>query len=244
MSSRIPARRLLVEGLVVVASILLAFAIDAWWDRSRERAEERVILSQLVEELRANIEILSANSEHHRLIFDRASTLLSLAASPDDQVSPDSLDHLVAGLSIWAVPVYERGALDAALVGGGLAVVENPQVRAAISEWSLALDRTGQVDSEELYHIREVWLPLLRSTTHMPQLWNVGRDRVPGWRTPGTPARGNLDHSMLLTNQEFLNVVVERRMISDDILEFQRVLSEDLVATVSAIQEALDGSAS
>ena len=192
------------------------------------------------EELRANTELVATNSEHHRVIFERASVLLSLAADPDVQVSRDSLDHLVAGLSIWSVPVYERGALDATLVGGGLAVVENPEVRAAISEWKLALDRTAQVESEELYHMREVWLPLLRSSAHMPQIWNVGRDRVPGWRTPGTPVSGSHDHSTLLGNQQFLNVVLERRMISDDILAFQSVLRADLDVALSALQEALD----
>jgi len=240
MSPGLPIRRLLVEGVVVVGSILLAFGIDAWWDRSRERGEERVILSGLVEELQANTQILVANSDHHRLIFERASALLSLAAAPDIQVSRDSLDHLVAGLSIWTVPVYERGALDATLVGGSLAVIENPRVRAAISEWSLALDRTAQVESEELYHVREVWLPLLRSSAHMPQIWNVGRARVPGWRTPETPVRGSRDHSDLLRSQEFLNVVLERRMISDDILDFQRGLRRDLDAALSAIQQTLN----
>ena len=49
VSSRLPLRRFFVEGVVVVGSILLAFGIDAWWDRSRERIEERVVLSGIVE---------------------------------------------------------------------------------------------------------------------------------------------------------------------------------------------------
>ena len=37
MTNRIPWSRLLFEGVVVVISILVAFAIDAWWERKKPR---------------------------------------------------------------------------------------------------------------------------------------------------------------------------------------------------------------
>jgi hypothetical protein len=37
----VPWFRIAAEGAVVVASILLAFAIDAWWDERLERRAER-----------------------------------------------------------------------------------------------------------------------------------------------------------------------------------------------------------
>jgi hypothetical protein len=47
--------RMFVEGVVIVVSILLAFAIDAWWD-DRQRAEEsRLQVERVVAELEANI---------------------------------------------------------------------------------------------------------------------------------------------------------------------------------------------
>ena len=57
----------------------------------------------------------------------------------------------------WAIPVYERGVLYAALLGGGLAVVESAEVRNAIATWKLALDRTAGFEAEEPLHVREVW---------------------------------------------------------------------------------------
>jgi len=47
MPDRIPWRRIGVEAVVVVASILLALAGDAWWDGVQERTEERVLLETL-----------------------------------------------------------------------------------------------------------------------------------------------------------------------------------------------------
>ena len=40
----IPWGRILAEGAAIVVSILLAFAIDAWWDNRKERFEEHQIL--------------------------------------------------------------------------------------------------------------------------------------------------------------------------------------------------------
>ena len=44
MSEQIPWRRVFVEGVVIVGSILLAFGIQAWWDGLQEREEEREVL--------------------------------------------------------------------------------------------------------------------------------------------------------------------------------------------------------
>ena len=38
----IPWTTLFIEGVAIVVSILLAFAIDAWWDQRKGRAEERL----------------------------------------------------------------------------------------------------------------------------------------------------------------------------------------------------------
>ena len=42
-----PIGRVVVEGLVIVVSILLAFTIDAWWDSKQERDERASVLSAL-----------------------------------------------------------------------------------------------------------------------------------------------------------------------------------------------------
>lgn len=44
--SQIPWLRIAAEGPVVVASILLALAIDTWWAERQERREEREELSR------------------------------------------------------------------------------------------------------------------------------------------------------------------------------------------------------
>jgi len=47
------SRGYLKEGLVIVASILIAFALDASWDRYQEHREEQRILDELSGEMKA-----------------------------------------------------------------------------------------------------------------------------------------------------------------------------------------------
>jgi uncharacterized membrane protein YqjE len=54
----LPLKRILVEGLVIVASILLAFGIDAAWDVRQERRTEDQLLRTLLAEIDVNREEL------------------------------------------------------------------------------------------------------------------------------------------------------------------------------------------
>ena len=79
------ASRLLLEGFVIVASILLAFAIDAAWDERQERAQERRLLEALEGEFAAHPPVLEesyAVMEEAYIGYEEArKRMTSLAAS-------------------------------------------------------------------------------------------------------------------------------------------------------------------
>jgi hypothetical protein len=45
--------RMFVEGVVIVVSIFLAFAIDAWWDDRQQAEEARLQVERVVSEKRS-----------------------------------------------------------------------------------------------------------------------------------------------------------------------------------------------
>ena len=78
MKQRPRLGRLLVEALAIVASILAAFAIDAWWDGRQNLAEEVELLVGLTEEFEENarrIDEMVDRSERGRATFRPQSTL-------------------------------------------------------------------------------------------------------------------------------------------------------------------------
>jgi hypothetical protein len=54
----------LVEGVVIVASILLAFALDAWWDSRGQRREE----IQVLENLRSDFQLAGPQLDRYLIV--------------------------------------------------------------------------------------------------------------------------------------------------------------------------------
>ena len=131
-------RRRIGEAVAIVASILTAFAIDAWWDGTQEdrRAE-------------AHVEALSSEFEMVELELDRASrelegaleatAQLALRVSPDPVWMPaDSLGRLlIQSLTVNAVEI-PSGALSAILASGELSTLTDPELQRALAAWPSA----------------------------------------------------------------------------------------------------------
>ena len=79
-----PRLRVLTEGFVIVASILLAFGIDAWWDGRQERAEEQRLLVSLADEFATTRDSLSRALEAHRDYQEQAERIVLLVQEGDD----------------------------------------------------------------------------------------------------------------------------------------------------------------
>lgn len=79
----IPWKRILVEATAIVASILLAFAIDAWWQDRTERIVEVQYLHALREDLLSSLELLDdAEATQRRQVEYLESLLLTNGDTP------------------------------------------------------------------------------------------------------------------------------------------------------------------
>jgi hypothetical protein len=131
----IPWRRISVEAAAIVASILLAFAIDAWWDGMQKRAEEQEILSSLRAEFEANQEVLTRTAEIHRRILGAMQDIVS-ASETDISVHDESLDSLFG--QAGGTPHYNpaTGALAATISSGRIGLVRNIELRTRLAGWN------------------------------------------------------------------------------------------------------------
>ena len=80
---RLNLKRLVAEGSVIVASILLAFAVDAWWTSRQESDEANELLTDFKGELSENIRIVERELLFRRAKEVSARRLLELAVKPD-----------------------------------------------------------------------------------------------------------------------------------------------------------------
>jgi hypothetical protein len=127
---RLPWVRILVEGAVIVVSILLAFALDAWWDARRERVELLEDLASVTEEVRSNLDVLALESRFHGTAVSSIDDLLARIDAAEDGVWL-TLPDTIASFAIVFPPLVDpsTGALDALVAGGGLSRIRDRRLQ-------------------------------------------------------------------------------------------------------------------
>lgn len=151
-SGRFRGAHLLLEMLVVVASILIAFSLDAWWNRRAERNAEAAHLQALQSDFEQNVSRLRALITREEQIADASRRLLLLATSTDSPAPADSVSDLVGQVfsSVRFDPVM--GAYEAVVSSGGLAQLGDDSLRLALAEFASGLEgRYYERYSDELY---------------------------------------------------------------------------------------------
>lgn len=129
---------------MIVGSILLAFWIQAWWDEQNERKAVATALNSVVLEVengRAELtEAIEANLSRVALFEE----FLSLTPSEVRELSDDSLDIISA--SFLPPRTFDGGgsALSGLLAAGGLSLIPDPEVRAALVEWGRLPDEIDE----------------------------------------------------------------------------------------------------
>jgi len=133
-------RRVTVEGTVIVISILLAFAIDAWWEERNAREAEFEQLVRVAQELEANTKTLQRKLDVIVTSIEGTEQLISWMGPEPINVPPDVLHgHWPKFFSIgmYSVP---RGAAQDYLAAGILRSSRHVAIRDAVSGWYSAAD--------------------------------------------------------------------------------------------------------
>ena len=90
VDQKIPWPRIAVEGTAIVASILLAFSIDAWWSGKQQHEAEQIVLQNLLDDLQDKQELLAEMTRFSQAIVESAESLLRVAAGSEDKPSNDT----------------------------------------------------------------------------------------------------------------------------------------------------------
>lgn len=140
--SGISVRRVLVEGFVIVGSILLAFGIDAWWQESREREEVERSLSALHDELIEDREQIASVVQRNEEIIGHLIELLAITQAEVEALTDSMAVEVLLATGQQAVYTPSRAALDAMLSSNVLEDVPDIGLRRDISAWPGLTSRT------------------------------------------------------------------------------------------------------
>ncbi len=232
-------RRLGVESLAVLASILLAFSIDAWWDGRQERERESDLLDAIAADfvasrpqLQDRLALARRMSEVNGLFLD------SLTGRPPGTVLsvPDSLI-----LSALTGPTYEpnTNALDAALASGEIELIRNRELRSLLATWRRTLSDTSEDELEVRRITNEQVVPQLSASISLAPYfanvltWTGGDPFGPGSALEDTLPSGLSGNGTIIVSTELEGAIAARKFYAEfsaaDLETLLQVLDSTLV---------------
>lgn len=137
-------RRALVEGVVIVGSILLAFGVDAWWDGVQDRSEEALILRALETEFAENLDAFRAIHGVHLKSASELEYLIDLMSSKSDGEIIQVADTLLRPLISFRTADPATGTLNTLLASGRIDLIQNQALQQALAGWPAALEDTAE----------------------------------------------------------------------------------------------------
>jgi hypothetical protein len=156
----IPWKRITVEAAAIVASILLAFAIDAWWDDRKESNSQSAELARIHAELSVVREQL--NLEPRGRANSAVAQLLQMIQDHVDRTTPLEVpNELLGNIIAWGNFDVVTPVLDGVVLSGRLDAFESERVVTAITEWRLAISEiiVNEMQSREI--VQKQLLPAL-----------------------------------------------------------------------------------
>ena len=142
-------KAILLEGLAIVLSILLAFAIDAWWNEQLERAEEKEVLKSLTVDFEANLEEANLVISIHDRQIQSVAKLMRLNEEQILDLASDEIASIVSSMANpWGFDAV-RGAVDALIGSGKLEILRDRRLREALTTF-IGKDEAAAMDREIL----------------------------------------------------------------------------------------------
>lgn len=163
--------RLALEGAAIVVSILLAFAIDAWWDDREDRAAERSAARRLVVEFSENLRQLEGNRKSHSESLAATRQLLDMTG-PDQDGATVFADVAPLLISCLTNATFDPrlGTLDSLISSGRLHLIEDEQLQSMLTEWPSAIQNMIEWERIERENTEQLLLPFTYDYVAYPDL--------------------------------------------------------------------------
>jgi hypothetical protein len=236
-TNRVAWKRLSVEAAAIVGSILLAFAIDAWWEDRNEIELERRQLTAVLAEFEQNAELLrQARTQYEQRYLDALRVLKYMRDGATDLDSTE-LEESFRGLIIGGTFHLESGAHDGLLASGELNLIRDEELRNRLAAWPSYVKEWSEEQDSVFFYVREVLVPYLSDSV---RIQNVQRRFLPfpdGEPPPQIPAGAGDVASLveLSTSVKFENLVYLRAQG----LWYAMRDGETLLAQTTAIAELI-----
>lgn len=178
-------KRLVIEGPIIIISILLAFAIDAWWEDRQQRSSAIEQLQRVATELEANAQYVNTKIKTlEGAVAGSAAIMNWMGPEPDEAPRPLFDEYWTDTLSIGFFEL-QRSATSDILARGQLVNEGMDELRTSLLDWSARANGLEQqydmlrVEHSKMMDEVRATVPMWSLTDTHPLLADFPRSRFP-----------------------------------------------------------------
>ena len=238
-------RRLFIEGPIIVISILLAFAIDAWWQDQEEEEDLLLALRAVHAQLLDNREKMLDFAGQHETIADIGAALLQHSGQPVAPEDRAEVSRMIGQFWNPSGDILDGGAMNAIIYSGLFSRLDHTELGRALADWNQQT-RSAEVFQNEInQHSLDTMEPLLNRYIAKLDVELVGgfagnsesmevfRDKVP------EKSRFESDLDGLMMDREFENIIVTRTALSVLAVDWLRNHAEETGHVIELVERRL-----
>ena len=209
MSRTISLYRVVAEGTAIVVSILLAFAIQAWWEERQERDQEQETLNGLAADFASTLAQL-----HRQLVAneDRQALLVALETMADTEpweIPADSAALYESALLGFGTFDARDGTLEALVASGDLGIIRDPYLRQMLMGWQSIV---GDISEEADLFLSTIGL-MRQRVSELGGPWGFPSSSPPRGPSPDPSVFAQDAEVMALARRKWLEVEMYLRQL-------------------------------
>ena len=158
---RIDVRRLLLEALAIVASILIAFAIDSRWDEFQENRQRQYALNALRADIAVTYQGVTFYKGEQEDKVSKLLRLLDVTNQPADEMEVEEFVGLVRNAIEFSTYLPPTGAMDSLVGSGELNNLLGAELRADLAKYQKDLESMYRTQRWGLAFVNEELTPYL-----------------------------------------------------------------------------------
>ena len=240
-----PWLKISAEGVAIVVSILLAFAIDAWWSGRVERQLVDENLAALRAELQSNLDEVQHELRFRSAVIDAVEALFALLEA-EEPLDEATIDDLLERLT-WSGRIdISTGALASILDSGVLASIDNGPLKRSIAALPYLYESTSTHERSTTDFLNTELLLHMNRHGSILQIYNanLGQGRPGGGAEMSSdsrlPERQRAAHSELLESREFLGLLAIAQGRHENVSLYYTRLEAAMERSIELIDERLD----
>jgi len=232
------------EILLIVIGILVAFQVNNWNKSVLNKEEENRILTSFHAELLTNRSSIENQKLKCKDIKSAILSLMNEGANSEIIIDKNSVDTLIGNASWYMdASTIEMAATDAIILGGRLSIIGSEELRVIITKWNRDVKIVQKAEKQDYDAYNNYWMPFLRKHAYLPQISNSIT------KQPGSGeddylqiihlGSNSFDHSAMIKEREFQNLLLQRLWVMDDILHSYEQLNPKLDLVIDAVSSEL-----